>query len=186
MRIEPPPSLPVAIETSPPATAAALPPDEPPGVRSVRQGLRVVPCRTVRVRFTPPNSLAVVCPARTTPASSTSRVTMVAVCSATRSASTAQPSLYGQPATRSSSFTPIGTPPKGLVTSAADAAASAASRGRWQKAFSSLASMAAKLASSSSTGERSPRRKLSTNEQASPCHGTSPMSSDRIPAARSW
>ena len=32
MRIEPPPSPPVASVTSPPATAAAEPPDEPPGV----------------------------------------------------------------------------------------------------------------------------------------------------------
>ena len=41
MRIEPSPSLPCAIGTSPAATAAAAPPDEPPGVRSVRHGLRV-------------------------------------------------------------------------------------------------------------------------------------------------
>ena len=34
MRIEPPPSLAWAIGTMPAATAAALPPDEPPGVRS--------------------------------------------------------------------------------------------------------------------------------------------------------
>ena len=33
MRIEPPPSLPCAIGTIPAATAAAEPPEEPPGVR---------------------------------------------------------------------------------------------------------------------------------------------------------
>src|SRR6476646_3402502 len=35
--------------------------------------------------------------------------------------------------------------------------------------------MAVKVASSSSSGVRSPRRKASTSEQASPCHGVSPM-----------
>ena len=43
MRIDPPPSVPVAIETIPPATAAAEPPLDPPGVRSVSQGFRVTP-----------------------------------------------------------------------------------------------------------------------------------------------
>ena len=51
MRIEPPPSLPVQIGIMPVATAAAEPPDEPPGVRSGFHGLRVVPCRNVRVQF---------------------------------------------------------------------------------------------------------------------------------------
>ena len=41
MRIEPSPSLPCAIGTSPAATAAADPPDDPPGVRSTSHGLRV-------------------------------------------------------------------------------------------------------------------------------------------------
>ena len=39
MRIEPPPSPPVAIVTRPPATAAAEPPDEPPAVRPCCHGL---------------------------------------------------------------------------------------------------------------------------------------------------
>ena len=43
MRIEPAPSEAVAAAHSPAATAAALPPLEPPGVRSVFQGLRVTP-----------------------------------------------------------------------------------------------------------------------------------------------
>ena len=43
MRIEPPPSPAEAIGTSPAATAAALPPLEPPGVRCGFQGLRVTP-----------------------------------------------------------------------------------------------------------------------------------------------
>jgi hypothetical protein len=43
MRIEPPPSVPSATGTSPAATAAALPPDEPPELREVSTGLRVGP-----------------------------------------------------------------------------------------------------------------------------------------------
>ena len=45
MRIEPPPSLPCATGTMPAATAAAAPPEEPPGVRSRSHGLRVGPNR---------------------------------------------------------------------------------------------------------------------------------------------
>lgn len=43
MRIEPPPSDPNASGASPAATAAALPPLLPPGVRRGSQGLRVAP-----------------------------------------------------------------------------------------------------------------------------------------------
>jgi hypothetical protein len=43
MRIEPAPSEPVAAPASPPATAAPLPPLEPPGVRPGSHGLRVTP-----------------------------------------------------------------------------------------------------------------------------------------------
>ena len=43
MRIEPPPSPAEAIGTRPAATAAPLPPLEPPGVRCGFQGLRVTP-----------------------------------------------------------------------------------------------------------------------------------------------
>src|SRR4051794_32091302 len=44
MRIEPPPSLPVQAGSIPEATAAAEPPDDPPGVASRFHGLRVIPC----------------------------------------------------------------------------------------------------------------------------------------------
>ena len=43
MRIEPMPSLPCAMGTMPEASAAADPPDDPPGVRSGAHGLRVTP-----------------------------------------------------------------------------------------------------------------------------------------------
>ena len=43
IRIEPIPSLPWAIGTMPAATAAAEPPEDPPGVRPCAHGLRVTP-----------------------------------------------------------------------------------------------------------------------------------------------
>ena len=43
MRMEPPPSVPCAIGTSPSATAAALPPDEPPELQRVSKGVDVGP-----------------------------------------------------------------------------------------------------------------------------------------------
>src|SRR5439155_1672204 len=56
MRIDPPPSLPVHIGIMPTATAAAEPPEEPPGVRSGFHGLRVTPWMYVRVQLTDPYS----------------------------------------------------------------------------------------------------------------------------------
>ena len=68
--------------------------------------------------LTPPNSLAVVCPASTAPPAPLIRSTIVEVTSLTSSRSGTEAWVYGQPATWSSSFTPIGTPPNGLLTSA--------------------------------------------------------------------
>ena len=67
MRIEPPPSPPVAIGTRPPATAAAEPADDPPVVRVLSHGLRVTPCSFVTLTLSPPNSDAVVWPKRLAP-----------------------------------------------------------------------------------------------------------------------
>ena len=68
MRVEPPPSLAVATGTRPAATAAALPPDEPPGVRLGSHALRVMPHAFVLVKFNVPNSGAAVLPIGTPPA----------------------------------------------------------------------------------------------------------------------
>src|SRR5438105_3264202 len=99
MRIEPPPSPPVARGTSPPATAAALPADEPPTVRPCRQGLWVTPFNFVTLTFRPPNSLAVVSPTGTAPPPPMSRSTTVLVRVARRSRYTSDASVAGQPAT---------------------------------------------------------------------------------------
>ena len=85
MRIDPPPSLPVHAGNIPAATAAADPPDEPPGVRVGFHGLRVTPCSGVLVKLTVPCSDAVVRPVSTAPAAR-SRATSVSSVAATASA----------------------------------------------------------------------------------------------------
>src|SRR3954470_12779163 len=201
--MEPPPSPPVASATSPPATAAADPPDEPPTVHPPppppataaaeppdepptvhpwRHGLWVTPLILVMLTFSPPNSLAVVAPTGTAPPCSRRRSTWCEVSVATRSLKTREASVQGQPATGSSSLIPAGTPPKGFDTSAAAAACCARSTSMCEKQLRSEASMAARVASSSSRGERSPERKASTSEQASCCQGVSVTS--HVAAAR--
>ncbi len=154
-----------------------------------RHGLCVVPCSLVRLRLTPPNSLAVVWPASTAPPRATIRCTIVAVWVATRSRNGTDASVSGHPSTWVSSFTPMGTPPNGKVTSAAAAADRAASRSSKHTAFRSLASTAAKVASSSSTGDRSPERNASTNPTASPVHVSLTHGADctgRLRSASPW
>ncbi len=68
MRMEPPPSEPVARGTMPEAMAADVPPLEPPGVRSGFQGLRVIPNSRFLVNAVYPNSGALVLPSRMAPA----------------------------------------------------------------------------------------------------------------------
>src|SRR6185437_7610568 len=65
MRIDPPPSVAWAAGRTREATAAAEPPDEPPALRVVSQGLRVGPCNTASVDALMPNA-GVVVRARTT------------------------------------------------------------------------------------------------------------------------
>jgi hypothetical protein len=68
IRIEPPPSDPVASGTRPAASAAADPPDEPPAERSNDQGLRVAPNTSLTVSAFQPNSGVLVLPTTTQPA----------------------------------------------------------------------------------------------------------------------
>src|ERR671910_2635658 len=68
MRVDPPPSLAVATGTRPAATAAALPPPDPPGVGSGFHGLRANPNTLVFVKLSVPNSGAAVLPTGTAPA----------------------------------------------------------------------------------------------------------------------
>src|SRR5919198_3293004 len=68
IRIEPPPSLACAMGTIPDATAAALPPDEPPGVRVVSHGFRGGPKRSGSVTGRIPSSGVLVFPTTIAPA----------------------------------------------------------------------------------------------------------------------
>ena len=75
--MEPPVSVPVPRGAKPAATAAAAPPELPPGTRVVSQGFRVTPNREVSVEEPMANSSILVLPSMTVPASR-SRVTTVA------------------------------------------------------------------------------------------------------------
>ena len=91
MRIEPPPSLPCATGTIPAATAAAAPPEEPPGVRCRSHGLRVGPNRRASLTGRMPYSGSVVVPTITKPASLQAPRDVVVVVGATCSAISEQP-----------------------------------------------------------------------------------------------
>src|SRR5688572_19087622 len=77
-RTEPPVSDPSAIGTTPHATAAADPPDDPPGTRSGANGFRVGPNALFSVDDPIANSSKFVLPTSTAPAEC-SRSTTVAV-----------------------------------------------------------------------------------------------------------
>ena len=73
MRIDPPPSPASAAPTRPAATAAALPPLEPPGVCPSSHGLRVTPQVGDSVQGNAPSSGMCVLPITTAPAARTRR-----------------------------------------------------------------------------------------------------------------
>ena len=116
IRIEPAPSEAVAAATSPAATAAALPPLEPPGLRSVFQGLRVTPKAGPSVSPMIASSGVVVLPTITAPAARRRRTSSES-CLAGRSGA-ALPWVVSSPATSWVSLTAIGTPSSGRSSSA--------------------------------------------------------------------
>src|SRR5687768_7583804 len=69
MRTDPAPSVPMPSGARPAATAAAVPPDEPPDVFDGSHGLRVIPVSAEFVSPLQPNSGVVVLPIRIAPAS---------------------------------------------------------------------------------------------------------------------
>jgi hypothetical protein len=75
MRIEPPPSDPVAHGTSPAATADAEPPEEPPVVRLRSQGFRVTPLASLAVQGQIMSSGTFVMPIGIAPAARSRRTT---------------------------------------------------------------------------------------------------------------
>nr|BFE85893.1 hypothetical protein GCM10020093_084940 [Planobispora longispora] len=131
MRSEPSPSAPWASGTIPDATAAALPPDEPPEVRSRSHGLRVTPY-TLSEKPARHSSGTLVIPTTTAPASR-SRATTGWSSAAGVSGVAADPQRIASPRTGTLSLTAIGTPASGSsarssrsCTAAASASASSA------------------------------------------------------------
>lgn len=113
MRIDPPPSLAPAQGTIPAATAAADPPDEPPGVWSRFQGLRVGPNRCGSVTPLAPNSDVLVLPKITNPASSQRSTTMSLWAAGFRDQAR-EPQVIGHPVSDwPRSLSRNGTPAKG-------------------------------------------------------------------------
>ena len=167
IRIEPPPSVPSASGTIPAASAAELPPLEPPGVMRGSHGLRVTPVSALSVTPFQPSSGVVVLPGSTAPERRSEATTGASSSHGPAGSIAVEPRSVGQPWVTSRSLTPTGTPSSGPAGSpraqrASDARApvSAASASTRQNALSSpsRSSIRASAASASSTGERSPAR----------------------------
>ena len=110
MRTEPAPSVPTDSGPSPAATAAAVPPDEPPGVLLKSHGLRVIPLRGELVSPLQPNSGVVVLPSSTAPASRNRAVAGASVSHTCFSSTVRLPRRVGQPRVRIRSLIDTGTP----------------------------------------------------------------------------
>src|SRR6478752_2170366 len=112
MRTEPPWSPPIARSTSPEATRAALPDDEPPVVRSLSHGFRTGPVTDVWLPPEKQRSSQTDLPVIVAPASS-SRVTTVASTLGTNPSRVCEPFIIGTPATAVLSLTATVRPASG-------------------------------------------------------------------------
>ena len=106
--MEPAPSEAVATAASPAATAAPLPPEEPPGVRSAFQGFRVTPQVGDSVNIVQASSGRLVLPITIAPAAR-SRLT-ISQSSVAGFSTQPVPWVVSSPATSCESLTAIGTP----------------------------------------------------------------------------
>src|SRR3989440_3551591 len=163
IRIDPPPSEPVANGTRPAATADADPPEDPPGVRSGLQGLRVIPVASLAVHGKMVSSGTFVIPIGIAPAARSRRTTSASATSG--GPCVLEPRVVGCPATGVSPLIAMGTPASGPSASTASAAASASSGIVVRNAFSfgSIASIRRRQASTSSRGWISPARTRSAS-----------------------
>src|ERR1700694_2118846 len=112
MRIEPPMSVPMATVAIPAATAAALPPLDPPGVMPARHGLLVAGKIALVVPTAAASSGRLVLPRMAAPAAR-ARGTAAVASSGTRSRHTGLPSVHGIPLTGRLSLTASVTPARG-------------------------------------------------------------------------
>src|SRR5262245_56610774 len=99
IRIDPPPSVAVAIAAIPAAIAAPDPPDEPPGVRSRFHGFRVGPNRRFDVKPSAANSGMFVLPTTIAPAARSRSTTRASRTAGSASAKARDPYVDRMPAT---------------------------------------------------------------------------------------
>ena len=163
MRIEPPPSVPSASAAIPAATAAALPPLEPPGSRAGLRGLRVKPSADWVNPHTASSGIRVL-PTTTAPARR-SRLTSSSSRRAGAVEVAADPWRVACPATGTLSFTATGTPASGSAnrsgrasTPAASASIRSASRASKAPSSTSRAATRARWARATSTAVVVPAR----------------------------
>src|SRR5215212_1643144 len=128
--MEPPVSVPMAQGARPPATAAAEPPDEPPGTRPGSHGFRVGRKPEFSVDEPIANSSMLVLPSSTVPAA-LSRAATVASYGGRQPSRIREPLVVGTPSVVTRSLSAIGTPlrpvpavPDASISSARASAAS--------------------------------------------------------------
>ena len=121
-------SVPSASATQPVVAATAAPPEEPPGVRSRAQGLRVCPKSGERQNEECANSGVVVLPTTIAPAALRRR-TITGSASGTQSAKQADPRVVRWPLMGVKSFKATGTPWRGARGLAARAGVVGRARG---------------------------------------------------------
>ncbi len=112
MRIEPPPSEADAPAQSPAAVAEADPPLDPPGVREVSHGLRVMPHASVSVKPQMASSGRFVLPRTIAPAARSRRT--ISPSAVAGSSKPLVPQAVTSPSRSSVSFTAMGTPASGI------------------------------------------------------------------------
>ena len=179
-RIEPPVSEPSPRAAKPAATAAELPPDDPPGTRPVSCGLRVGPKAEFSVELPMANSSRLVLPMTMAPAAR-SRSTTVASYGGAQPSRIRDEHVVGTPRVHRLSLSATGTPasgpgssPAAMRASRSSAAASACSAITRLKAWisPSRASMAARCSSTTDRPVRSPARTAVSNAEST--HGAPP------------
>src|SRR5919108_3031423 len=138
-RMDPPVSVAVATGTTRAATAAAEPPEEPPGTSFSSQGLRTGPYQLVSLDDPMANSSMLVLPRVTMPASF-SRATTVASYGDTKLSSIREPQLVLTPCVQKMSLWASGRPVDGAADPAARARSAAAA---WARACSRITVMKA-------------------------------------------
>src|SRR5690606_32217108 len=129
-RMEPPVSEPRAPKAELAATAAAEPPEDPPGTRVMSHGLKLGPQAEFSVDEPMANSSRLVLPTITAPASRR-RVTTVASYGGTYPARIWEAAVVSRPRVHMLSFNAIGMPwrgPRSLPAARSASAASAAAR----------------------------------------------------------